>query len=147
MDKKVLTALAAATAYFVAVPAASALLPEPTTPTSAVAFHDVAIADLECAQSPTYLKDSPRWECGDTTIGADPAESFLEPETALLRKHRYMLATDSLSNAPVRQPQKNIYRLDEGDKVTILYDSDDKKQFFHLEGPDAARYADKVEVK
>ncbi|OFQ45650.1 hypothetical protein [Corynebacterium sp. HMSC076D02] len=147
MDKKVLTALAAATAYFVAVPAASALLPEPTTPTSAVAFHDVAITDLECAQSPTYLNDSPRWECGDTIIGADPGQTFGEPETALLRKHRYILDTPFLSDAPVRQPQKNLYRLDEGDKVTILYDSDDKKLFFHLEGPDAARYADKMEVK
>lgn len=147
MDKKVLTALAAATAYFVAVPVASALLPEPTTPTSAVAFRDLAIADLECEQSSSYFKDSPKWECGDTTIGADPAQSFREPETALLRKHRSILNTTSLSDAPVRQPQKNIYRLDEGDKVTILYDSDDKKQFFHLEGPDAARYADKVEVK
>lgn len=147
MDKKVLTALAAATAYFVAVPVASALLPEPTTPKSAVAFHDLAIADLECAQSPTYLKDSPRWKCGDTTIGADPAQTFGKPETSLLRKHRSILDTTSLSDAPVRQPQENIYRLDEGDKVTILHDSDDKKQFFHLEGPDAARYADKVEVK
>ncbi|MBF9012076.1 MULTISPECIES: hypothetical protein [Corynebacterium] len=144
MHKKVPTIMALAAVYFAGVPVANAFLPDPHNPTSAVAFHNLEIPGLECEQGLGYLKDTPSWECDGVTIYAKSSKTSQEPNEYLPRQHRAFNYTSQLPQAVVDDRGQGVYQIEDFGNITVGLDRDGDKDFFHLDGPNAAKYAERI---
>lgn len=122
-----------------AVPLADALLPAPTPDTTPVR----GIPGLECPEDP--YASSQTWNCGSATIISEEGSSSREVETYLPRQHRSFTGTRALTDAPITTQAADLYRVEDGDGITLAHRPGNSISFLHIEGPKASDFADRVQ--
>ncbi|MCG7262000.1 hypothetical protein FKE98_05810 [Corynebacterium aurimucosum] len=122
-----------------AVPLADALLPDPTPDTTPVR----GIPGLECPEDP--YASSQTWNCGSATIISEEGRSSREVETYLPRQHRSFNGTSALTDAPITTQAAELYRIEDGDGITLSQRHNNTISFLHIYGPKARDFADRVQ--
>lgn len=122
-----------------AVPLADALLPDPTPVTTAVD----GIPGLECPEDP--YASSQTWNCEGATIIAEKGSSSRQVETYLPRQHRSFNGTSALTDAPITTQAAELYRVEDGDGITLSQRHNNTISFLHIYGPKARDFADRVQ--
>ena len=122
-----------------AVPLADALLPDPTPDTTPVR----GIPGLECPEDP--YASSQTWNCEGATIIAEKGSSSHEVETYLPRQHRSFTGTRALTDAPITTQAAELYRVEDGDGITLANPHNNTVSFLHIDGPKARDFADRVQ--